>query len=319
MDFNTLIAELQVAEPERRLAAARLIGTLDETEAFDTLALCYPRETEPQVKRMMSWAAKRLEQARSAGYSTRAAIFHHFKIDYEVQQLREQRETELIRQMQYQSEMQLLNERSGKANNVILGAAIGGALFGAQGMMMGAMTGLTPGAEVLSSGLEPRPAIGSSRIMPVRPSTTDIRPLVHRLLHDPDAERRRKVATDLGAVVNNPAALPFLAQAFVHDPSTLVRQAAQRAAKLIYWNLLYWQMEESGEIAAEIRRRAQAGATDGAAPAVTPAPAAQNEAVPLAKPAAAQPAAAPTSEPPLRLNLRRIAEAADRASRQRQP
>ena len=315
MDLKALVEELSASEPERRLSAARLIGTLDETEAFDALASCYPSESEPLVKRMMSWAAKRLERARSAGYTTREAIFQHFKIDYEVQQQQEQAEASLVRRLQHSTEIQLLRERSGKAGDVALGAAIGGALMGVQGVMMGAMTGLAPGAEVLSSGLETRPGIGTTRIMPTRPSTTDIRSLIHRLLNDADAERRRRVALDLGSVINNPAALPFLAQAFVHDPSPEVRQAAQRSAKLIYWNIIYWQMEDRGEIAAEIRRRSGAPELSGAPAPRPPAKKADPADVyPAIDPA---PAAPLPSVPPFSLDLRHIAQAADRTRRTR--
>ena len=68
---------------------------------------------------------------------------------------------------------------------------------------------------------------------------------------------REQAALELSHL-NNPAALPYLAAAFALDPADKVRDAAQRAGKLLYWNALYWQMEQDGTLQAEIERRAAA-------------------------------------------------------------
>jgi hypothetical protein len=92
------------------------------------------------------------------------------------------------------------------------------------------------------------------RVMPTTPTQIDVRPHVRRLLRDPDASTRRKAAITL-VDVNNPAAMAGLAQAFMIDPSPEVCEIAEQSAKLLYWNLLYYEMEQNGTIAREIQRR----------------------------------------------------------------
>lgn len=255
MNLQTLLADLTGPDAAIRLQTARIIGMLDETAALEALAAQYRAETVGEVKASLAWAGKRVQAARQAGYTTLDALFHHFHIDYELQVEQDKKEADLLKQMQHEADMQLLRERSGKAGDMALGMAIGGALLGTQGMVMGAMTALTPGAEVLSSGLDDRPQIGKQRIPPTRPGDSDIRMILRRLQDDPDPDRRRKAAIDLGSMSNNPAALPYLAQAFVEDVNTAVREAAQRSGKLIYWNAIYWEMEQSGALAQELERR----------------------------------------------------------------
>lgn len=258
MNLEDLLNGLKADDATTRLQAARIIGLLDETLALDALAARYCVENVGEVRAAIAWAGKRVQAARQAGYTTLDAIFKHFHIEYEIENQEDEREAELLRKMQLDMDMQLLRERSGKAGNAALGAAIGGVLMGAQGMMIGAMAGLTPGADALSSGLEERPQIGKRRVLPTRPGDSDIRLIVRRLLNDPNPDKRRRAAIDLGSISNNPAALPYLAQAFVEDAVQAVREAAGRAGKLIYWNVIYWEMEQSGEMTREIERRAAA-------------------------------------------------------------
>ncbi|GIL14044.1 MAG: hypothetical protein BroJett038_27640 [Chloroflexota bacterium] len=287
MNLEDLLNGLKADDATTRLQAARIIGLLDETLALDALAARYRVENIGEVKAAIAWAGKRVQTARQAGYTTLDAIFKHFHIEYEIENREDEREAELLRKMQLDMDMQLLRERSGKAGSAALGAAIGGMLMGAQGMMIGAMSGLTPGADALSSGLEERPQIGKRRVLPTRPGDGDIRLIVRRLLDDPNPDKRRKAAIDLGSISNNPAALPHLAQAFVEDAVQAVREAAGRAGKLIYWNVIYWEMEQSGEMAREIERRAAARR-----PAEPPTP---------PPPRPGEPPAPPADPPPVNL------------------
>ncbi len=112
-------------------------------------------------------------------------------------------------------------------------------------------------ADILYSPIgEDRPGIRKTRIPAPRTPRTDITMLVRRMQSDPDAERRAKAALDLAVLANNPEALPYLAQAHFEDPAPQVQEAAARAAKWIYWNSVYWEMEQDGRMAAEIQRRA---------------------------------------------------------------
>lgn len=301
MNLQELLNALTSPDAHTRLQTVRMIGMLDETAALDALAARFHVETVSEVKAAIVWAGKRLQEAKKAGYTTLDAIFKQFHIEYEVQNVQDQKEADLLKKMQHDAEMQMLRERQSKAGDMAKGMAIGGLLMGTQGIMMGAMAGLTPGAEVLSSGLEERPQIGKQRILPTRPGDSDIKMIVRRLQDDLNPDRRRKAAIDLGSISNNPAALPYLAQAFVEDNDAAVREAAQRAGKLIYWNAIYWQMEQSGAMAQEIQRRQEAMKKPASAPA-EPSPSQPKTSHPAIRRIQTQetPAAKPETEPPQR-------------------
>jgi hypothetical protein len=295
MQLDDLLRGLQAENPTTRLQAAQMIGTLDETRALDALAAQYCAERAHEVKMAISWAAQRLQAAVSAGQETLPALFQYFHIDNELEAKQDEAERQLLNQMQHNTDMDIIRSQNKKGRDAAVGIALGGALMGMQGIAIGAMMAMQPGVDALSSGLEARPQIGKTRVPPTRPSDTDIRMMVRRLLELPDAEKRRRGALDLAAA-NNPAALPYLAQAFVEDTDTAVREAAQRAAKQIYWNSLYWEMERSGEIAAEIERRAaQAAPSAPQPPAAASAPSA-----PVQPPAASGPAEPGVSNPLIR-------------------
>jgi hypothetical protein len=165
-----------------------------------------------------------------------------------------------MKQMQDSLDMELLRMRgdaAAKKAGLTTAVAIGGALMGLPvgGMINAAMQ---PGAEWAESNLGVnRPQIGMQRVPAVAPGTADISVWVRRLRELPDPAQRARAADEL-ATLNNPAALPILAAAFVADRAPQVQQAAQRAAKLIYWNALYWQMEHDGSLVQEMARRAEA-------------------------------------------------------------
>jgi HEAT repeat protein len=275
MKLDTFLLDLRAPEPVLRARAARILGMLDEVDALDALTTQFKAETHPAVKAAIAWAGKRLQAAKHGGYTTLEAIIHYFHIDYEIETLRTDNadEAHILRQMQTRMDSDLIRQQGERLGSFAKGVAVNVALFGMQGAITSAMT-VSPMADVLSSTLgEERLGIGKTRTPATRPSNTDIKALVRRMQSDPDAERRAKAALDLAVLANNPEALPYLAQTHLEDPVPQVQEAALRAAKLIYWNSVYWEMEQDGRLAAEIQRRA------GKAP---PEPA---EAVPAQNPA----------------------------------
>lgn len=258
MKLNTFLQDLRAPEPVTRARAARILGMLDEVDALDALAAQFKTESHPAVKAAIAWAGKRLQAAKHSGHTTLEAIIRHFHIDYEIEARRAENpdEAHILRQMQTRMDSDLIRQQGERLGSFAKGVAVNVALFGMQGAVTSAMT-VSPMADVLSSTLgEERPGIGKTRIPAARPSSTDIKMLVRRMQSDPDAERRAKAALDLAVLANNPEALPYLAQAHFEDPAPQVQEAAARAAKWIYWNSVYWEMEQDGRMAAEIQRRA---------------------------------------------------------------
>jgi hypothetical protein len=264
MLLQTWLTDLQSADANERLEAALILGTLDEAAALDAVAAQYQAEADAKVKATLSWAGKRLHAARQAGFTTLDAIFQHFRINDEIHPPQDDAaQQELMRKLQYQMEMDALRQQEAAAGSKVVTRMARATMFGLPGLLMAAIPESTS-LEVRS--LEPvnQPR---RRTPATRPADTDITMLLRRLAYETEWQKRARAASDLAVIINNPQSIPHLARAFVQDRSPQVREAAQSAAKLLYWNNIYWHMNEDGSLAAEIARRS------GKAPAAPEAPA----------------------------------------------
>lgn len=242
MNTLTLTQTLQHPQWQERLNAARILGMLDEVDALPALTRAFKHETDSQVVLVMGWAGKRLQSAKANRYNTFEELWRHFHLQREIPD--KEAETPYLgldpHEMEMLHEHMKANARIDKINRRFYGKT------------------LSISQNPRKSGLEPtlthRERDSKRRVMPTEPTTLDIRPHVQRLLHHSDPLARRKAAITLGDI-NNPAAFSALAQAFVNDPVEEVRAATQHFGKRIYWNLIYWEMEQDGTIKREIERR----------------------------------------------------------------
>lgn len=295
--LETLLDGLSHAQPAVRLDVARVLGMLDETQALDALRQRYHAEPDPAVRAVIAWAGKRVHDAQQAGYDTLNALYRYFNVDRELTRMVDVTEAETLRQMEQGLDTDLraqLAEANKRRVGLTLAAGIGGTMLaGPLGGLAAVRMAMGPGPDLASSGFDPRPQPGTQRTPATRPTSDEIGVWVKRLRESLAPAAREQAALELSQI-NNPAALPHLAAAFALDPADKVRDAAQRAGKILYWSALYWAMEQDGSLAAELERRA-------AAPGKTPPP----EETP---PAAPRSASAP--EPPTNVSdiLRRAQE-----------
>ncbi len=256
MIIDNLIANLRNPQPAIRLDIVRVLGMVEETQALDALRERYREETDPTLKEALLWAGRRIYAAHRNGFSTLEAIFQRFGIDHELEHLEQEGEAELLQRLDDNLHMEMIRRQrdaSQKKTTMAVAAGLAGAVVGGMGTTL--MTSmLQAGAEVASSNLEARPTIGASRAPAIKPTATDISRWVRRLREGNDAIMRRTAAQEL-FTLNNPAALPHLACAFLTDPAPDVREAAERSGKFLYWNTVYWEMEQDGSLAREIDRR----------------------------------------------------------------
>jgi hypothetical protein len=70
MRAKDLAKGLNSSNPAIRHKTAQIIGLLDEVELLPELSQAYQRETDSTVKQALSWAGKRLNEAKSKGYDT---------------------------------------------------------------------------------------------------------------------------------------------------------------------------------------------------------------------------------------------------------
>ncbi|WP_119072157.1 HEAT repeat domain-containing protein [Aggregatilinea lenta] len=276
MRLNTLIASLAHPTPSVRLDVVRVLGMVEETRALDALRAQLATEADPDIRAAIQWAGQRLYSAQQAGYSTIDALFEHFNINREIEHAPDEAEAELLRKMDsmFDKDLQRMKEQAAKRRaGTALAAGLGGMMAGGALTGMGMMSAsLAAGADVAGSNLSVGGMGSVRRVPPTAPATTDIAIRVRRLREDTKASNRTLTATEL-AQINNPQALPALAAAYLLDPVPEVRQAAERFGKILYWSMFYWEMEQSGEIAAEMKRRREAlGSRTQQAPNTPPPP-----------------------------------------------
>jgi len=259
--LETLLGGLSHAQPAVRLDVARVLGMLDETQALDALRQRYHAEPDPAVRAVIAWAGKRVHDAQQAGYDTLNALYRCFNVDRELARMVDVAEAEVLRQMEQGLDTDLrtqLEQANKRRMGITLAAGIGGTMLaGPLGGLAAARMAMGPGPDLASSGFDPRPQLGSQRTPATRPTSDEIGVWVKRLRESLAPAAREQAALELSQI-NNPAALPHLAAAFALDPADKVRDAAQRAGKLLYWSALYWAMEQDGSLAAELERRAAA-------------------------------------------------------------
>lgn len=257
---ETLIAGLSHASAAARLDVVRVLGMVEETRALDALRARYPTEPDETVRRAMAWAGSRLFQAQRNGHTTVDAVCRYFGVDRALENTPDAVEAELLRKLQDQFDRDLLSmqeQQNVRRAGTALAAGLGGAMLGGASLGAMAMAGaMLSGAGSPSSGLEGRPGGGSARTPATKPSDASIEVWVRRLRESTSPEQRAQAALEL-AQLNNPRALPHQAAAFLGDTSALVREAAERCGKVLYWSIIYWEMEQSGALAQEMERRAQ--------------------------------------------------------------
>jgi len=255
MKLEILISGLKNPQPAVRLDVVRVLGMLDEVLALEALRAHYQVETDPAVKQAVAWAGKRLYEAQQAGYSTLNEIFRHFNIDKEIENTPDEKEAELMKKMQQNFDADMARMKTNATTKQVGLAAVAGlgtSLVAGSTAGLGAFgAGLVSGP---SSSLDPRPQLGLQRTPATAPSQADITIWARRLRESAVPGQREQAAIEL-AQLNNPAALPHLAAAFVNDSAPQVRQAAQRFGKVLYWSMVYWEMEQDGSLAQEMSKR----------------------------------------------------------------
>ncbi|MCC7448127.1 MAG: hypothetical protein IT324_11975 [Anaerolineae bacterium] len=268
--LDQLLNGLNNPDPAVRIDTLRVLATLEETQALPACRALIQTETNPDVINTIKWAGNLIWQAERKGHSTEAGLRAYFRHDL-AQTEDEQREAAKLAEVQQRMEIERIKDQQNAPMRQLgstlaagaFGMMLGGPATGAGMMMASAMAGLNNP----SSGLDPRPTIGKQVIPPQRPSTMDISVWVRRL-KDSTAEARQKALIEL-AHLNNPAALSAIGAVFALDSDPQVQEAAQRAAKALYYNWVQWEIEEAKQprpagptpeqqSAAEILAKAQA-------------------------------------------------------------
>lgn len=252
---HRLMEGLTDAEAAIRKRSAYILGTVDEVSAVDRLYQQYAVESDGEAKQAIQWAGRRLKAIRDTGYTTLDALFAHYRLNAQSAQHADRAEQQVIDDYKLHTHMNTLDgERRGAATNTALNVLLLPPIFSAGRFLSSSFSGSEIGTkldEVDYSSSEPI----ARAMTPPRPGSESIAPAIQRLRAAANPQQRIDFVLDLAQIYNNPDALPHLAAVFVRDEDERVCETAQRAAKLIYWNALYWDMDADGSLTQELAQR----------------------------------------------------------------
>jgi hypothetical protein len=235
--YTHLLNNLQGQNPRIRADVALILGTVEEPRALQALQQAFTRESDSAAKAAIAWAGKRLQPLPLD--HTMNEIFRFFNIDRQIRG-NDDRESTIINNIRLNGEIRRqwadFEERQNSDVDIT--------------DWQMSRPRFDTDLKITNIG-----DIVPTRTLPQAPTNSPITTQLQRLSDGTD-DRRRAAALDL-AQINNPAALPALAQAFHKDSNTKVREAAQQAAKRLYWNAIYWQMAQDGSIKTEMELRAK--------------------------------------------------------------
>jgi hypothetical protein len=255
--LHELINHITDGEATIRKRSAYILGTVDEVAALEVLYQAYSTEVDPDTKQAIQWAGKRLKAIQATGYSTLDALIAHYRLLGSADPSSASAEQQVIDDYKLRAHMNTMNsEKRSAVGKTALSMALLPPIFSAGRFLGGGFTG----AEISSKldaldGSTSDPLIRS--FTPPRPTQESIASVIQRLRAATEPQRRLDLVLDLAQIYNNPEALPHLAALFVRDEDERVRETAQRTAKLIYWNSLYWNMRDDGSLEQEMARRAE--------------------------------------------------------------
>lgn len=248
MNFQQVLQGLDSADARERHKTLGIIATVDEVRVLEPLQQLYHNEPETRVKDMAGRVGKRLNTLKQNGFDTIPAICEHFQVYKEVfyhatsEQLKQVEEitADAQRGQRNSKNEENFNDQAVMAASVMLTSRV----FGATA----ALSAVSPSVDLtssLSSSVE-HLARDSKRIPPTRPSNQDLTLWLGRL-KDSTGETREQLIIQLNNI-GNPAAIPVLAQIHMTDTDEKCKTLSKKFARLLYWQLLYWEMTQDGTI-----------------------------------------------------------------------
>ena len=263
MNLQAFINALRHENPLFRLNAARSLGMVAEIEAFEPMGVVFQQEADPEVKQTMHWAGKEILKAKQSGITTLDRIFEVFNINQEILNMPDPTEEELMRTMQDNLDRDLLKMKKdglvGQAGLTIAAGLAGGLVGGLTGSVAAASAGvgMSMGRPSGIAHDYNRSTFGAKRIPATAPTDASIKIWSQRLLSSEDPNLRMTAAREL-LMMNNPAAVPNLANAYLNDPIQEVRDLAYRCGVELYLKMRYWEYFQDGTLDDEFRIRAMA-------------------------------------------------------------
>lgn len=244
MNLQELNGLLRHPKPNIRFLAIHIVNMVDEVRALPAIATQLKQEKAPKIATEFKTIGDRLFKMKKEGYDTVEAICEHFNVYSEVLTYADEEEFKEIHRMAYQVTDKRKDDDTGdrivKAASTIIVSRVLGA-SAAIGMM-------TPSVDLSSNmgSVTESMQKQKKRVRPTIPSKQDITRWIKMLKSD-NAEDRQQALVQLNSA-KNPEGLQYMAHTFATDSEKMVRDTAKRLGKMLYWNNLYYEMEQDGTI-----------------------------------------------------------------------
>lgn len=244
MNLEQLVALLNYPKPRARLVAIYTIDMVDEVRALDAISARVPMEMESTIEDALKKVGRRLITLKKDGYDTITALCEHFDVYSEILSYADDEEYSRLQKMVQRTSDNSNGEDINDRMVNMASMAIASRVMGVGGVM-GVSSSSTG---ILSDVTQSKDAVRrqKKRARPTIPTDTDITRWV-KLLKSSDEEERQQALIEMNSS-QNPNSLQYMAYAHYQDESPRVRETAKRLGRTLYWNQIYYELEQSGEM-----------------------------------------------------------------------
>ena len=229
MNLQNLCQLLTHPKPGIRLMGIHIIRMVDEVQALEAIRAALPGEKSRKVAHEFEQVATYLQRLKDNNYNTIAAICQQFNVYSDILRSAKPEKFEIVcrmlRQHQQQSkDASIHNRRLFMSLNIV--------------------------SRVLGSVQDARPADLVPKLKkrhpPITPTNKDLSRWLEMLKSDNPLDRDH--ALHQLAISNNPASLQYMAYTYMNDDDHKVREVAKRLGRQLYWNRIYYEMEQDGTL-----------------------------------------------------------------------
>lgn len=244
MNVQELTKYLQHPKPSVRLMSIHTLKMVDEVRALDAISERVPMEMDTKVEQELKATGRYLNKLKRDGYDTVQAICEYFNVYSEVLTFADEEEfKEIHRMVLLTTDKRKDDDTNDKVINnasmLIASRTIGAStVMGVKSAVLDLSSNVGSVAEAMQK--------QKKRVRPSIPTQKDISRWV-KLIKSDNASDRQEAIVQLNSA-KNPAGLQYMAYAHANDESERVRETAKRVGRMLYWNSVYYAMEQDGTI-----------------------------------------------------------------------
>lgn len=231
MNLQKLTELLSHPKPGLRLMSIHIIRMVDEVQALDAIRDCLETERSKKIAQEFEMVGEYLLNLQENRYNTVAAICQQFNVYSDILRGADPEKFEIVcrmvKQVQEQSKDATIHNR-----RLYMSVSIAS-------RVLGPIRDKRP--EDLVKKLK-------QRTLPITPTNKDISRWLEMLKSDNPLDRDHALLQL--SISNNPASLQYMAYTYMNDEDQKVQDVAKRLGRKLYWNRIYYEMEQGGTLEA---------------------------------------------------------------------